>query len=251
MKKLIALISMMALSTLLSFAEDKKEMESIYLKDGSIIRGEIVEYIPNQHVTVKMGNGNQVQFQYDEIDRIEKRAPELSEERYDPRRDRRAGRRRRADTTEFLLKKGFCGFFNGAITAGDQFGQKITLAFGGRLQPNFFLGAGAGITTTDDTNGYGNHISVPLFLDTRFDLLKKKVSPFIEGRVGTEIAIQGITGFYGAAFLGCRFRRFQLSTGFEITPGLEEDYYYEYGEFFDNDHDYHAKNFVINLGFEF
>jgi len=44
----------------------------IYLKDGNIISGTILEQVPNQSIKIKTKSGNIFAYQTDEIDRIEK-----------------------------------------------------------------------------------------------------------------------------------------------------------------------------------
>lgn len=241
MKKLISLIIMMAVSTLLSFAQ-KSTIETVYLKDGSIIRGEIVEFVPNQYVKVKMENGSLIECPYDDVERISKKEPLKGDDlRYAERMNKS-----NKDTSAFVLKKGPCGFFYGGFLAGDHFGLKSTLIYGYRPLTKCFIGGGAGMTMAEEVSGADDHYAAPIFLDARFDLLDKKSSPFIEARAGAEIALEGESGFYGAVHMGCSARRLQICMGLETTTGSK---YHDYRE---NGWDsYRAYNIVMNFGFSF
>ncbi len=69
MKKLLVLIICMSLSAI-AFAQNMQEV--IYLKNGSVIRGTIVEQIPGQSVKIETADGNVFVYQMDEVVKITK-----------------------------------------------------------------------------------------------------------------------------------------------------------------------------------
>ena len=104
--------------------------------------------------------------------------------------------------------------------------------------------------------------SIPVFADLRVDFLEKKISPFMELRAGVDIAIEGVSGFYGNFSFGCRLKRFSLSAGVESMKGQDYDfpYYYVgrrervyYGNFDESadPYSFRAFNFVTRFSFEF
>jgi len=223
---------MMVFSMLLSFAEGKLDL--VRLKNGSVIRGRIVEFVVDQHVKVQLSDSSYMVCRYDEVDRISKSG------KIRPEKDDDGGE----------IKNGGRGFFNGSIVHGHQTGIKTTLAYGMQLN-QFFIGGGLGLTATEENKGEGDHFAMPVFVNARFDVLKHKSTPYFELRAGSEIAIEGETGFYGSVAFGCKIHRFQLSMGLEQTRGCEEEYTYAYGEHITEYIPYNARNLVMSVGFEF
>ncbi|MBK7140429.1 MAG: hypothetical protein IPH74_16085 [Bacteroidetes bacterium] len=53
------------------FAQTSQD-EVVYLKNGSIIRGTIIEQIPNEKIKIQTSEGNVFVYKYDEIEKITK-----------------------------------------------------------------------------------------------------------------------------------------------------------------------------------
>src|SRR3954452_12312362 len=49
--------------------------EVVYLKNGSIIRGAIIEQVPNKSIKIQTGDGSVFVYQMDEVEKITKEAP--------------------------------------------------------------------------------------------------------------------------------------------------------------------------------
>ena len=75
MKKSILLVSIFFISICV-FAQESKDV--IYLKNGSVIKGEITEMIPNQHVKIKTADGSLFVYSFNEIEKTEKEIVENS-----------------------------------------------------------------------------------------------------------------------------------------------------------------------------
>lgn len=73
MKKIIALL-LFTLFTTLSFGQNNNQ-DVVYLKNGSIIRGEIIEQIPNKLIKIETTDRNVFVYQMDEIEKITKEIP--------------------------------------------------------------------------------------------------------------------------------------------------------------------------------
>ena len=69
MKKITLLIGAIFLFTL---AFSQESIDVVYLKNGSIIKGEITEMIPNDHIKIKTEGGNIFVYTFDEIEKMEK-----------------------------------------------------------------------------------------------------------------------------------------------------------------------------------
>lgn len=71
MKKIVLLICLITFS--LSYAYSQTALEEVvYLKNGSIIRGTIVEQVPNELIKLQTKDGSIFVYQMDEIERITK-----------------------------------------------------------------------------------------------------------------------------------------------------------------------------------
>ena len=69
MKNIITIIFLFFSSVL--FAQTNWE-EVVYLKNGSIVHGIIIEQVPNEGIKVQTRDGNVFQYKYDEIEKIAK-----------------------------------------------------------------------------------------------------------------------------------------------------------------------------------
>ncbi len=75
MKKLILLVSIFLFS-ICAFAQESKDV--VYLKNGSVIKGEITEMIPNKHIKIKTADGSLFVYSFTEIEKTEKEIVENS-----------------------------------------------------------------------------------------------------------------------------------------------------------------------------
>lgn len=71
MKKLILFFSALLVTALVS-AQQKNLIDVVYLKNGSIIRGIIIEQIPNTTIKLKTSDGNLFIYETSEIEKITK-----------------------------------------------------------------------------------------------------------------------------------------------------------------------------------
>ena len=68
MKKIFSFLMLCIFTTTSVLAQEF--IESVYLKDGSVIKGDIIEVKPNQYLKIEADNGNSIICQYSEIDKI-------------------------------------------------------------------------------------------------------------------------------------------------------------------------------------
>lgn len=100
-------------------------------------------------------------------------------------------------TLSMIPLKGNAQSYKGSIEGGrtlhtDDMGLFSTTDFytthGVQLNPYLYVGAGAGVRIGD------SYTSIPLYGDVRYTILKKKVSPFIDVKVGYNLL--DAAGFY-------------------------------------------------------
>ena len=69
MKKSILLLSIIVIS-ICAIAQESRDV--VYLKNGSVIKGEITEMIPNDHIKIKTADGSVFVYSFTEIEKTEK-----------------------------------------------------------------------------------------------------------------------------------------------------------------------------------
>lgn len=138
-----------------------QEVDHIYLKSGSVIRGQILEIDPVDHVKIQDFCGNLWFYKISEVEKI------TSEdfERYSPSSNRGG------------FGSGFVNMTSIGFLAGSSNNMQIApfsllMVNGWRNSAGLFLGAGVGIE-------FLNSNYLPLFLDMRYDITGKDVVPYL------------------------------------------------------------------------
>ena len=246
MKKIL-MLAVMLIASISAFSQSYREL--VYLKNGSVIKGDVVELLPDSLVKIEVADGSVYAFDYKEIERIIRDSKDAVASKNVDTHD---------SISDFSLKKGSRLFTSAELMFGEMSGARLSATYGAQLNNKFFLGGGAGFCLSADW--YSDHISIPVFADLRVDFLEKKISPFVELRAGYDVAVEGASGFYGNFSFGCRFKRFSASVGVETLKGLDYDYphYYVgkkriyYGDYDASlPYDFRAFNFVTRFSFEF
>jgi hypothetical protein len=256
-KRILFLLFAFAGVITLSNAQNNTK-ETIYLKDGRIVRGTVFEYIPNETIKIELADGSIRAFNSDEVESILKETPSL--------RGMRAGQRHSFDYddnyAEFHQPKteyditGYRGFVDYGYTIGVgsyQLGRwELTTSHGVQFNPFFFLGLGSGFQYYC-TNGLSD-LMIPLFLDFRSSFTKDKVSPIFGLKVGGAFYVSDEgSGLYVNPSIGVRCmvdekRAINFTLGYTYQGlGVEthSSYYNYYSQTLD------LNGFSIKAGFEF
>lgn len=237
MKKLL-LLAVMLIVSMSVFS--RTCLETVYLKNGSIIKGVIVEYQPEKSVKILTADNSVFVCNVGDIEKVTREPIDV------------------VSTKGYLApQKGYRFFLAADQMVGDMTGFKFTTTHGAQFNNKIFLGGGVGFCVADDDVEF--YLSIPVYANFRFDILNKKTTPFIEARAGVAFAIEGTTGFYGNISVGGRFKRFSLSTGVETLQGTEDYFRYEYDtdyvysswNYVDCPEPYRAFSFVTRFAFEF
>ena len=159
-KKSLFLVLFFLTSFLCGFAQEMRDV--VYLKDGSVVKGIIVEQVPNKSIKLQTADGSLFVYQIDAVEKMTKELREAS-----PRRFAGNG-----------LTAGYKGYvdFGCTIGAGD-FGRdrlSVGVVNGVQFNPYLYVGIGAAL------NYYagGEEIGIPIFANVR--------SHFIKGNIGFE-----------------------------------------------------------------
>lgn len=182
-QKTLFVLIMMALSSI-TFAQSNTE-DVLYLKNGSIIRGKIVDQMSPDKVRVELMGGSVFVFAKAEIDSmkrenvIKRKQKEIQTNYY--RKDR--GFR---NMTELAIIYGvnFKNNPNGNYDNGpDDIGLSLQTINGYQVWPYLFVGGGIGI---DRFITYQQTFS-PFFLRLSSEFLKRKVTPYIYTDAGYSV----------------------------------------------------------------
>lgn len=95
----------------------------------------------------------------------------------------------------------------------------ISTTHGYMFNPNFFIGAGIQMDVLTSPPRWYNHIALPLFVAAKWNILQKKITPFLQGRAGYSIA--GNKGHYFSFSAGAQYclnngNAIKLSVGAEL-----------------------------------
>jgi hypothetical protein len=144
-----------------------QEVDHVYLKTGSVIRGKILEIEPSEHVKIEDLCGNIWFYEISQVAKVTSE-PYPSELKF--------------NKSSLKFDTGFVnitsiGFLAGSPQNAQVAPLSLQMVNGWRNSLGLFTGAGIGIE-------FLNTNYMPLFLDLRYDLLGKDVVPYILARGG-------------------------------------------------------------------
>ena len=194
-------------------AQSKKaaEMQDVlYLKTGSVMRGNISNSEPNAPVSLRMADGSVLDFPQEEIERVAKE-PAMNEDQIE------------REYLKSLRTAGFDSYTRVGYITGDHPGDKALWSFNSTfclLQTSKFLSLGLGAGY--DTYSHGDFI--PVFGNLRAEVGGKNIRPYLFTDVGYTIGIvKGISDPAGGMLInpGAGVRMF---TGVKTAVHLEASY---------------------------
>lgn len=167
MKKYLVLF-IFTLMASVSFAQSNHQ-DVVYLKNGSIIRGIIIEQIPNESIKIETSSGSVFVYRTDEIEKITREVIQRSTSN---------------STEQSGLKTGYKGMIEVGyqIGTGDSGVDRIAVNIinGYQINPYISLGVGTGLR-------YYHEIDTaltPIFADIRVNFVESNISPYLSLGVG-------------------------------------------------------------------
>ena len=153
---LLFIISVFALSA-------QNYQEVVYLKNGSVIRGTVIEQQPNVLLKVKTADGSIFVYPMNEVEKITKEESEKSN-------------RIRTDVKGYRgsVEVGTIVNFKASGIPIDKGAFSITTSHGYQFNPYIFLGTGFGL----DYHAAGKHLFIPLFVDLCTNFSDTNITPF-------------------------------------------------------------------------
>lgn len=234
MKKILLLLIMLMSVGTHCLAQNL--IEVVYLKNGSIIKGTIIEQVPNESLKIKTRDGSLIICQMDEVSKITKEESNV-----------RTYRQNQLYRNPLKGYKGFIDFgYLGDVSDNNASKIQLSTSHGYQFNNHFFLGAGLALDYYTD----GELASIPVFVDFRANFINKKVTPFAEVKTGYSMG--DIQGVYFSTGIGVRF---SLKGKKAVNVSLQYDYLqyndcydYYYGSYYDT---YDLGGFGFKVGFEF
>lgn len=194
----------------------------VYLKNGSIIHGVIIEQVPNVSIKIQTADRNVFVFRIEEVEKITKE-PVVGKTR--PREER-------VEEPSFadkeIKQRGYSMIAEICPAVGiDEIGGKTSIGLqvinGYQINPHFNIGLGLGLQKHINGNSYA-----PIFLDLRVAILEKRVTPFVDLAGGWALGLVNDyeSGVYfnpafGVKFFVSRNTALQLSLGYRYQESTE------------------------------
>lgn len=198
MWKIISVLIVSFSVNFLAYSQDVQQ-EVVYLKNGNIIRGTVVEQIIGQSLKIQTADGSIFVYRIDEVEKIMK--------------ENATQAKRTVSSVPMNDITGYRGFVDIGYTEGlrDSGANRLelTTSHGYQFNPYFFTGMGIGVhyymsMWRDDINVP----FIPLFLDLRGNLMKGPIVPFVGMKLGYTLIIDdGIlgSGVYIAPSAGVKY----------------------------------------------
>ena len=220
----------------------------VYLLNGSIIRGTIIEMNKGRDIKIETADGSILVYQMSEVDHIDVDHNSMRTVDDEPQ------------SASNYLKRGFRGIADVGLHIGmdnveDNYMFSAAFTAGYQLSRTVMVGGGVAPTLwrepvpldyywyDEDYHHFHreidrkNHFVLPIYAAVRLDFVNHKISPFVDLRVGCNV-IDSHCGIYAYMGAGIRIKRVSLSTGWSYH-GYNTDWY--------NDMSYIS----LRVGFEF
>ena len=174
----------------------------VFLKNGSVIKGFYKELYPSDSLRMETIDGGVLVCAFSDIERIAKERTKIY-----------VVNTQNADMLppRIWRPKGYIGSLEYERDFNSSDSRIITSAMftvhGYQFNPYIFLGIGIGFQQMEyETDGVKlsfTKTTVPLFADAKIHLLKTRIAPFVEGRLG--YCVSGFKGLYFNPTVGVSF----------------------------------------------
>lgn len=199
-----------------SFAFSQNNLQDVvYLKNGSIIRGIIIEQVPNKLVKIQTADQNVFVFEIDEIEKLTKEEA-LNQSKV------------RTNKTSSGIENPSSGFtshielgplvYVGNLSNLNVFSFRTLL--GGRVSKAVSLGAEIGVDAAT------SYVSAPVGFGLRTNFLDSRYIPFFDFSTGYAYHTGGRFGFHSVYFTPSVGFKFRVKSN--VAPYIKFGYYGDY-----------------------
>ena len=204
----------------------------VYLKNGSVIRGIIIEQVPNESLKIQTRDGNLFVYNFADIQKMAKEMPAYEQKSYSSSTVYKNVNQIPQKT--FNKPKGYFGLvelgFAPSVNSYETLRISATVINGYRVLPQFAVGVGVGL------QGYAldfGEMTIPIFAHLRSDFLNRSASPFVAFNIGYNLSVLG--GYYGGLMmepsLGASFNvgsKYRMTAGLGFAVDRVQGYLYSY-----------------------
>lgn len=192
---LFTIIFFVSFST--SFGQKNRE-DVVFLKDGSIIRGKIIEYMTNTHVKIETRDNSIWVFKHNKIDKI-------------------AFDKGKTNNGPSNLKTGYYNLTDMGVLIGTGNNNNsapfsIMMVNGYRFNPHISSGLGVGIE-------FFSTPVIPLYIDTRYDFYDRSISPFAYLKGGYSFQVGENNSYYYEKISSKGGLMFGVGVGIRVSLG--------------------------------
>jgi len=174
LKHLILIFSFILIASNFSYAQQNDVEDVLYLKDGSILRGEVIEEL-SQTVRIKLIGGSELVIKTENI--IERK----EETKYVPQRHFHNKKKGIYSLSSLGLQYDF----------EENLDLLLETSIGYQIDPRIAIGIGSNITS------YNGNVFVPIFGEIRGEILAKKpVTPIYYGSLGWGLKLDRLKDYY-------------------------------------------------------
>lgn len=236
MKKL--LLSIFALG-FLSVANAQTEPDVLYLKNGQVLSGKIVEHIPGECVKFQTSDGKIREYSIEEFTRFTQFSSQTHSKVSAPKNYQEL--MKEAD----WRPRGYRGMAEVGASFGIKYSDiiyQLTTSHGFQADPNIFIGAGMGF----DFDAKREWFFMPIFANLRFHFSKSRFAPFVDVKAGYSPV--KVKGAYANVSFGCHYS-LSRQLGLNISVGYDMQKYDDMREM-EYPSDYmHAINLKVGVDF--
>jgi len=212
MKKLFLMLMLCCLSN----AATAQYAETIHLKNGSMIRGVIIEQIPDKTLKIQTADGSIFVYSNSEIAKITKEIPQRGERAkpVSPNRPHTPAKPSYMGMVDLGYSVDARGFSAGRA--------EFSTSHGCLIMPYLYIGGGVGFQYYHTLDGFG----IPIFADFRGYPMKGDIRPYLNFRIG--YSVSDAEGMYLTPSVGVSINRFDINLGYtmqNVTVYYEDDRY--------------------------
>lgn len=176
------------------YSQQAQMQEVVYLKNGSVIRGTIIEQVPNQSIKIQTIDGSIFIYNFDEVEKLTKEMPHKNQAN--------TNLSNKYDIT------GYRGFVDLGYTFGfGNWGEnrvEINTSHGYQFNQYIYVGGGTGVHYYTSSRSVG----IPLFVDFKGNFLTGAIVPYAGARIGYSFDAAyslDAMGVYLAPVVGVKF----------------------------------------------
>jgi hypothetical protein len=211
----------------------------VYLKNGSIIRGVVIELTPNQSLKIKTADGSIFVYNVSDVEKIAKEELPAIEPKAN-------------DHVGVKSLRGYKGFVDVGSTSAVENENRVefSTSHGYQFNNHIFLGAGIAYHNYYDYK----YCAIPIYINFRANFIKKKVTPFVDVKSGYSFG--DLKGDYVYVGMGARFglskkRALNLTLGYSFQECEIAQYYYDGDYSYSYNEISNTVGFTLKFGFEF